>query len=153
MTVTPGQVVDQTLDVGVDAKVLWDFITDWKRHGDWIPLTRVDLVGGPAREVGGVFRTRSGVGPLGFWDPLRVTAWDEWPDGGGTCTLVHTGKVVRGDAEITVTPLGEGRSRLRWVEHFEFGRPGRLAWRVGGRLVDRGLGRLLRRAAAIVEAG
>jgi hypothetical protein len=148
---TSTAVVDRALDVDVAAEVLWDFVTDWKRHGEWIPLTRVELVGGPAREVGGTFRAWSGVGPVGFWDPLRVTAWEAHSYGGGECALVHLGKVVRGDAEITVTSLGQGRSRLRWVERFELGRPGRLAWRVGGGLVDRGLGRSLRKLAAIVE--
>jgi len=149
--VTRPAVVDRTVDVSADAAVLWDFITDWERHGEWIPLTRVEALGGPAREVGGTFRAWSGIGPVGFWDPLRVTAWAENADGGGACTLVHTGRVVRGDAEIIVTSLGPGRSRLRWVEHFELGRPGRVAWSLGGALVDRGLGRSLRRMAALVE--
>lgn len=145
-------VVDQTIDVDVAAKVLWDYVTDWDRHGEWIPLTRMETHGVPAREVGGTFRAWSGIGPVGFWDSLRVTAWEERPDGGGSCTLVHTGRIVRGDAEIHVTALSDRRSRLRWVENFEFGRPGRLAWRAGGRLaVDRGLRRSLRRMAALVE--
>ena len=145
-------IVDQSIDVAAPASVLWDYITDWPRHGDWIPLTRVETVGGSGRGVGGKLRAWSGIGPIGFWDPLTVTEWEERDDGGGRCALVHTGRVAKGDAVITVISLGEGRSRLQWFESFEFGPSGRLFWAVAGKPMEQGLGRALKRMAAIVES-
>ncbi len=142
-------------DVEVDAPAgqVWEYVTDWSRHGDWIPLTRVEPLGGAARGVGGRIRAWSGVGPVGFWDPLTVTAWEEEASGGGRCALVHTGRLVKGDAEITVAALDESRSKVRWLEHFDFGPVGRVGWWIGGRMVVRGLNRALARMATLVEAG
>jgi hypothetical protein len=143
--------VEQRVEVGAPAAKLWSYITDWSRHGEWIPLTRVETVGGSARGVGGRIRAWSGIGPIGFWDPLTVTEWHEDAEGGGRAALVHTGRLVRGDAEITVTATGPEQSTLRWVEHFDLGRPGALGWRLGGRPMEQALGRALKRMAAIVE--
>jgi hypothetical protein len=143
--------IDKTVEVAAPAADLWAYVTDWPRHGEWVPLTKVETVGGAAREVGGRLRAWSGLGPIGFWDPLTVTAWEENDDGGGRCAFVHTGRVVRGDAELTVTALGPRRSSLRWLEQLEFGRLSRLAWRVGGPVIEKGLEHALRRLARIVE--
>ena len=144
--------VDKTLTVEAPAANLWAYVTDWKKHEEWIPLTRTETLGGEARAVGGRFRAWSGIGPIGFWDPMTVTRWEEQEDGSGFCAVVHTGRVVKGDAEITVTALSGGRSTLRWVEHFQFGRVGSLGWRLGSRIVDRALHRALGRMVALVEA-
>ena len=141
-----------TLDVAAPAADLWAYITDWPRHGEWIPLTKVETVGGGARGVGGKIRAWSGLGPLGFWDPITITAWDEQPDGSGHCAFVHTGRFVKGDAEIMVSSLPGDRSRLEWFEWFDLGLPGRLAWRVAGAAMERTLARALQKMAAIVEA-
>ena len=143
--------VEQTIEVEAPAAALWSYLTDWERHGDWIPLTRVETVGGAAHGVGGKLRAWSGIGPLGFWDPLTITEWEEHDDGGGRCVLVHTGRIVKGDAILTVTALSDARSQLSWVEFFDFGPLGRLGWRVAGGRLEQGLGRALRRMAAQVE--
>ena len=36
--------VVRPVDVGVPADVLWDYLMDWPRQGEWIPLTRVERV-------------------------------------------------------------------------------------------------------------
>ena len=143
--------VEQSVEVDAPAAAVWAYVTDWERHGDWIPPTRVETIGGAARGVGGKLRAWSGIGPVGFWDPLTVTEWAEHEDGGGRCVLVHTGKLVKGDAVITVTALSDQRSNLQWLEFFDLGRVGRLAWRVGGGPMAGVLGRALQRLAAIVE--
>ncbi|HSV38575.1 MAG TPA: SRPBCC family protein [Nocardioidaceae bacterium] len=143
--------VEHSLDVAAPAAALWAYVTDWEKHSEWVPLSRVETVGGSGRGVGGKLRAWSGIGPVGFWDPLTVTEWAEHEDGGGRCALVHTGRVVKGDAVITVTALSADRSTLHWLEDFELGTLGRLLWRVGGGLVHYALGRALQRLAAIVE--
>lgn len=143
--------LERTAAVHAPARLLWDYVTDWSRHGEWIPLTRVDCVVGGARAVGGTFRAWSGIGPIGFWDPMTVVDWQEHEDGSGHVAVVHSGRVVRGNAEITVTAVGPDRSELRWVERLLLGRAAALGWRLGSGLVNKGIERALRRMAAIVE--
>ena len=145
-------VLADEVDVDASADKLWAYLTDWPRHGEWVPLTRVETVGGQARGIGGRIRAWSGVGPVGFWDPMTITAWEESPDGGGHASFVHTGRLVKGDAHIAVTARPDGGSHLSWREELQLGRLGRLAWRVGGPLLQRALSGALRRMASLVEA-
>ena len=66
-----------------------------------------------ARGLGGRFRAWSGVGPVGFWDPMTITAWERTDDGGGRCEVLHRGAVVKGEGEFAVVARGEGASTLR----------------------------------------
>jgi hypothetical protein len=79
-------------------------VTDWARHGDFVPLTTIRLT-----DTG--FVARTGVGPLGFDDPMDVVAWDP----PRFCRLEKRGRIIRGWAEITVEPLDLG-SRVTWRE-------------------------------------
>lgn len=95
----------------------WRRLTQWPRHGEVVPLTRVTVTNpGPTR-VGTLFVARSGIGPLSFDDPMEVTMWqppgDETP---GLCRLEKRGRVVTGWAEIEVRPGPGGRARVVWRE-------------------------------------
>ncbi len=139
--------IERTVDVAVPAARLWDYVTDWPRQGEWVPHTRVERVdpGDPARSVGGRIRAWTGLGPVGFWDTMTITSWQDHEDGGGRCEVLHTGAVVRGEGEFAVETTGPGTSRFLWKEMavVPFGRLGRLGWRaarpVVERLIDRGL--------------
>jgi hypothetical protein len=139
--------IRREIDVAVPAARLWDYVTDWPRQAEWIPHTRVERVdpGDPARSVGGRIKAWSGLGPVGFWDYMTVTSWEESPDGGGRCEVLHTGAVVRGEGEFEVVATGPGTSRFLWSEMavVPLGRVGALGWRVARpvveRLIDRGL--------------
>lgn len=48
----------------------WLRVTDWPAHGRFVPLTKV------TRTPDG-FVARTGVGRLGFDDPMDVTTWHE----------------------------------------------------------------------------
>jgi hypothetical protein len=138
------------------AAEVWAYLTDWPRQGEWIPLTRVERTSpGPAREVGGRIRAWTGVGPLGFWDPMTITAWQEHADGSGRCEVLHLGRVVRGDGGFTVTALDERTCRVLWWERVDVpgGRLGALAWRLLGRGLQRGVDTALNRLAREVTSG
>ncbi|HSE08298.1 MAG TPA: SRPBCC family protein, partial [Nocardioidaceae bacterium] len=122
-------------------------------QGEWIPLTRVERVDA-ADGVGGRFRAWTGIGPVGFWDTITITAWEKNPEGAARCEIMHTGRVVRGDAEFSVVPEGPDRCRVALWERLEIpgGPVGALLWRLVGRFVERGLGRVLRRMAVRAEA-
>ncbi|MFE0678595.1 SRPBCC family protein [Streptomyces sp. NPDC058867] len=95
----------------------WRRLTEWPRHGEVVPLTRVTvLTPGPNRE-GTVFVARSGLGPFAFDDRMEITVWrpptDDTP---GLCRLEKRGRVVLGWAEIEVRPGPGGRARVLWRE-------------------------------------
>lgn len=141
------------VEVAAPARLVWEYVTDWPRQREWIPLTRVERVDA-ADGVGGRYAAWTGIGPVGFWDPITISAWEERPDGSARCEIMHTGRVVRGDAEFSVVPTGPGTCRVALWEKLDIpgGPVGRLLWRVVGRIVDRGAERVLRRMAGRAEA-
>lgn len=95
----------------------WRRLTEWPRHAEVVPLTRVTVVTPPPTREGTLFVARSGVGPVGFDDPMEVVAWRPPRDGGaGRCRLVKHGTFVTGWAEIEVRPTAGGGSRVVWRE-------------------------------------
>jgi hypothetical protein len=95
----------------------WRRLTEWPRHGEVVPLTRVSVATPPPTHVGTVIVARSGLGPLAFDDRMVVTVWqpptDDTP---GLCRLEKRGRVVTGWAELEVRPGPGGRSRVVWRE-------------------------------------
>jgi carbon monoxide dehydrogenase subunit G len=146
--------LERVVDVAAPASRVWDYVTDWPRQGEWIPLTHVENLDSADR-LGGRFRAWSGIGPVGFWDPMTITAWERTPDGGGRCEVLHRGAVVKGEGEFAVLALGEGSSRFVWAELVVVpgGRVGALGFRLVRPLVERLLDRGLRAMRDLVEAG
>ncbi|MFD5768572.1 SRPBCC family protein [Streptomyces sp. NPDC127049] len=95
---------------------VWRRLTDWPAHGRQVPLTRTRvLTPGPSR-VGTRFTARTGLGPLGFDDPMEVARWEPpLGDRPGVCRLEKYGRLVRGWAEIEVA-AEPGGSRVVWTE-------------------------------------
>ncbi|MDC0767963.1 SRPBCC family protein [Streptomyces sp. HD] len=95
----------------------WRRLTEWPRHAEVVPLTRVHVTTpGPTHE-GTRFTARSGLGPLSFDDPMEVTVWQPPGDGTpGRCRLEKRGRVITGWAEIEVRPGPGGRARVVWRE-------------------------------------
>ncbi|MFF8726139.1 SRPBCC family protein [Streptomyces sp. NPDC015171] len=95
----------------------WRRLTDWPRHADAVPLTRIRMLTPPPTRAGTHFVARSGLGPFAFDDVMEVTVWRPPADGeGGLCRLEKRGRTVLGWAEIEVRPGPGGRSRVVWRE-------------------------------------
>ncbi|MFE3638870.1 SRPBCC family protein [Streptomyces cellostaticus] len=95
----------------------WRRLTEWPRHGEAVPFTRVTVLTPAPTHEGTRFVARSGVGPVGFDDPMEVTLWRPPVDGGpGLCRLEKHGRVILGWAEIEVGPGPAGRARVVWRE-------------------------------------
>ena len=141
-------------EIAAPAQVVWDLVTDWSRHGDWVPLTQMTVT----EDTGGVgtrFTGRSGLGPLAFDDPMVVTGWEP-PTSvrAGTASLRKEGAVVLGTAEVQVVPLPGERCRLRWTEDVavldrRLSRAITLPLAVGGRFA---FGAVLKKVAAEAES-
>lgn len=107
--------------VRAPATVTWATLVDWRRHGDWAPLTVVTVTTDHAGGVGAGFVGRTGVGRFAFDDPMIVTGWqppagDSPDDRPGRCEVRKQGDVIRGRAWFTVTPLAGGHCRVVWGE-------------------------------------
>jgi hypothetical protein len=79
-------------------------VTNWAAHARFVPLTTITLT--PSG-----FDAFTGVGPIGFNDPMQIVQWDP----PRLCRLVKRGRIVRGWAELSVSQAPSG-SRVQWSE-------------------------------------
>jgi hypothetical protein len=126
--------VTASVRVEADPERVWEAAVDWSRQREWMWATRTD--GG--RGVGAIVTGRTGVGRLGFTDPMVITGWDP----PRRCVVTHTGKIVRGQGEFEVLPDG-ARSEFVWTERIDLPWPSRLP-RVLGRLASGAVGSVTR---------
>jgi hypothetical protein len=140
-----------SVDVDATAEATWTAAVDWARQGEWMLGTRVTPTYAEGRGVGGRIEAFTGVGPLGFLDPMEITLWQP----PRACHVVHTGRVVRGTGRVEVEPRGDGRSRFHWREDLDlpFGFLGRVGWLLVRPLFAYGVQLSLRRFAAGVASG
>ncbi|WP_030231879.1 hypothetical protein [Streptomyces sp. NRRL S-350] len=94
----------------------WERLTDWPRHGERVPFTRVGVARGTGREVGDVVLARTAFGPLRFDDPMEVVEFvAPGPGRDGLCRLAKRGRPVRGGAVLRVRAVGGGCEAV-WAE-------------------------------------
>src|SRR4051812_6638915 len=112
--------------------------------------TDVRVIAGDGRSAGSRILARTGVGPLGFDDPMEITAWEPLR----RVQVHHLGRVVRGDGAFEVEPLPDGRSRFHWVEWVDLplGRLGQLGYPLARPLLAAGLRPSLRAFARWAES-
>jgi len=128
----------------------WDRVLDLRLHDLLIPFTRITSGKVPAAELGSgsAFVARTGLGPLGFDDPMVVEELVR-PSGGsaGLARIRKHGKVIRGSIELRITPQ-PGGSRVRWSQEITvWGVPRALGW-MTARVSRAAYGMALRRLLA-----
>ena len=94
--------------IPLPAREVFDELTDWAGHAEWVPMTRVEILageGGPGTE----FIATTGLGPAALPDRMRVDSLD--PD---TMTVVITkiGPVLTGEVHLCVVRRERGRADL-----------------------------------------
>jgi hypothetical protein len=103
-------------DTPLPAAAAWGRLTDWPRHGRYVPLTRMRVTSPGANRVGTVFVARTSLGPIGVDDPMEIVEWRPPTDGaGGFCRIEKRGRVVLGWAELSVGSRPDG-SHAIWRE-------------------------------------
>ncbi len=142
-----------SLDVIVNAPVdtVFAAFSQWAEQGRWMLGTRVEVRSGDGRSVGSELAAWTGVGPVGFWDTMVITRWEE----PYRVDVLHTGKVVRGIGIMEVVALPGDRSRFVWSEDLDLplGRAGRIGWPVARPAFLVGVRRSLVAFGALVEQG
>ncbi|MEU4444749.1 SRPBCC family protein [Actinosynnema sp. NPDC050801] len=103
--------LDLRVDVEAPATTTWAALTDWARQGEWMLGTTVRVTSGDGASKGSGLEAFTGIGPIGFTDTMRITAWEPPV----RCAVAHTGRLVRGTGEFVVVPRGT-RSELVWSE-------------------------------------
>jgi polyketide cyclase/dehydrase/lipid transport protein len=105
-----------TRDSPLSPAQAWARVVDWPRHGRYVPFTRVTVTVAAGGGIGTVFTARTGLGRVGFDDPMEVVDWSPpGLDGRGHCRLEKRGRVMAGWAELSVEPHGTG-ARVTWRE-------------------------------------
>ncbi|MBA2531095.1 MAG: SRPBCC family protein [Nocardioidaceae bacterium] len=137
------------VDIAARPVEVWQHVTAWEEQGAWMPATVVRRLPGPVAMVGERFVARTHLGPLGFDDPITVTAWEP-PQ---RCEILHTGRLIRGVGAFYVEPSSRG-SAFTWWERIEVpgGPLAPALWRLGHPVVRAGFGWALRRLKRQIEA-
>ncbi|MEV0617458.1 SRPBCC family protein [Nonomuraea sp. NPDC050404] len=123
---------------------VFELITDWPRHQDWMFMTTARRTGEHTLEA------YTGMWPFGFLDTMTITHWEP----PALMRVEHTGRVVRGRGAIRVTPR-PGGSRVVWAEELllPFGVLGQAAWPLARPLTLALARRSLHRLAALLSDG
>ncbi|MEN9748632.1 MAG: hypothetical protein RLZZ603_1324 [Actinomycetota bacterium] len=106
-----------TLDIPAQLTVeeAWRTLTNWRAHGEWIPLTKMIIVhSGDQPSLGDKFIGRSGIWPLVFDDVMTVCRFDP-PGVSGFCEVTKSGRLVKGSASFVVSTAETG-TVVTWVE-------------------------------------
>ena len=103
----------ERIDVDASPEQAWATITDWERQGEWMLLTDVRTVGGPAQRLHGRLAARTGNPAARRPPPRRARHHDHYEVGAAAAGEVqHTGRIVRGPVPSRSSLGGAGDARL-----------------------------------------
>jgi carbon monoxide dehydrogenase subunit G len=107
--------IDVQMDLPHGIARVWDRLTDWQSHSEWIPNTVVTITkqtNGLGTEFVGITR----IGPLRLDDPMTVAEFQAPSAGRASCTIIKTGSVLGGTAGFTLSSVDASTTRLDWFE-------------------------------------
>ena len=132
------------VEVDAPAALVWAYVTDWERQGEWMLGTRVRVTRGDGG-VGTTLRAVTGVGPLGVVDTMDVVEFDAPAEGTPAARKSDSAP----ESRFEVVPLGPHRCRFTFTELIDLplGTLGRLGWPVARPVIRAGFVASLRRMA------
>lgn len=100
--------------------------TDWNRQREWMLGTNVRATEKGGQATGGKIEAYTGLLGVGFTDTMTITNWKE-PE---VCSVLHTGRIVRGSGTFKVSKVDEENSIFIWSEDIllPLGMLGRVGW-------------------------
>jgi len=139
------------VDIQAPAEEVWTGITNWQAQGKWMLATKVESLDGDGHQVGARISAFTGLGSLGILDTMTVTDWNP-PH---SCSVLHTGKIVRGTGDFAVLPIHNQACTFIWAEDLEI--PLGIIGKIGFTLIKPffllGIKRSLGKFAHLVEIG
>ena len=118
--------VEKSIIIDASAELVFKSITDWRSQSKWMPLTHVDISDQKDNILGSEITAITGISPLGIKDTMVITTWNPPYE----CSVVHTGKVIRGSGTFKVQPIKASSSKFTWSEQVivPFGILGWIFW-------------------------
>jgi hypothetical protein len=90
-------------------------IVNWPGQSAWMLGTEVWVTKNNGVGVGGEFAAFTGIGKLGFVDPMKITHWNPPSE----VSVLHLGKFVKGTGEMKVERISENESDFIWSESLD----------------------------------
>jgi hypothetical protein len=90
----------------------WDLLVDWPGHGEWVPMTRVQVdEDNPER-----FTAWTGLGRVALEDRMEVREL-HFDGQSGSCRVEKLGPIILGEASFTVAPgSADNTAVVTWRE-------------------------------------
>jgi hypothetical protein len=101
--------------IPLPARDVFEELTDWAGHAEWVPLTRVEILTGEGG-AGTEFVATTGVGIAALPDRMRVDSLDP---AAMTVDITKIGPVLTGTVHLRVVSTGDSSCRLEWVEEIQ----------------------------------
>ena len=96
--------IAMNLEIKAPIEKVWQALAQWESQGEWMLLTKVEVVSEIREGVGTSIAAFTGIGKLGLMDHMQVTTWKP-PH---ICDVIHTGRIIK----------GTGRFELKQIDAF-----------------------------------
>ena len=103
------------LEIKAPIEKVWQALAQWETQGEWMLLTKVDVVSKIREGVGTSIAAFTGIGKLGIMDHMQVTKWQP-PN---ICDVIHTGRIIKGTGRFKLTQIDAFTTRFDWSEEIQ----------------------------------
>ncbi len=100
------------LEIKAPIEKVWQALAQWESQGDWMLLTKVEVVSEIREGVGTSIAAFTGIGKLGLMDHMQVTTWKP-PH---ICDVIHTGRIIKGTGRFELKQIDAFTTRFDWSE-------------------------------------
>ena len=100
------------LEIKAPIEKVWQALAQWESQGEWMLLTKVEVVSEIREGVGTSIAAFTGIGKLGLMDHMQVTTWKP-PH---ICDVIHTGRMIKGTGRFELKQIDAFTTRFDWSE-------------------------------------
>jgi carbon monoxide dehydrogenase subunit G len=104
--------IAMNLEIKAPIEKVWQALAQWESQGEWMLLTKVEVVSEIREGVGTSIAAFTGIGKLGLMDHMQVTTWKP-PH---ICDVIHTGRMIKGTGRFELKQIDAFTTRFDWSE-------------------------------------
>ncbi|CAB4625374.1 MAG: SRPBCC family protein [Actinobacteria bacterium] len=104
--------IAMNLEIRAPIEKVWQALAQWESQGEWMLLTKVEVVSEIREGVGTSIAAFTGIGKLGLMDHMQVTTWKP-PH---ICDVIHTGRIIKGTGRFELKQIDAFTTRFDWSE-------------------------------------
>lgn len=104
--------IAMNLEIKAPIEKVWQALAQWESQGEWMLLTKVEVVSEIREGVGTSIAAFTGIGKLGLMDHMQVTTWKP-PH---ICDVIHTGRIIKGTGRFELKQIDAFTTRFDWSE-------------------------------------